>query len=66
MVAVGAGLITTLDLHTPFARWFGYQVLDGLGVGVGFQAGVIVVQNVVERELVPQATSCVQFFQVRD
>ncbi|KAK6956967.1 hypothetical protein Daesc_002249 [Daldinia eschscholtzii] len=63
MVAVGAGLITTLDLHTPFARWFGYQVLDGLGVGVGFQAGVIVVQNVVERELVPQATSCVQFFQ---
>ncbi|KAI1801269.1 MFS general substrate transporter [Daldinia bambusicola] len=63
MVAVGAGLITTLDLHTPFARWFGYQVLDGLGVGVGFQAGVIVVQNVVSRELVPQATSCVQFFQ---
>ncbi|KAI8960439.1 MFS general substrate transporter [Daldinia sp. FL1419] len=63
MVAVGAGLITTLDLHTPFARWFGYQVLDGLGVGVGFQAGVVVVQNVVSRELVPQATSCVQFFQ---
>ncbi|KAF3061437.1 putative HC-toxin efflux carrier TOXA [Daldinia childiae] len=63
MVAVGAGLITTLDLHTPFANWFGYQVLDGLGVGVGFQASVIVVQNVVSRELVPQATSCVQFFQ---
>ncbi|KAI1387496.1 MFS general substrate transporter [Hypoxylon trugodes] len=63
MVAVGAGLITTLDIHTPFARWFGYQVLDGLGVGVGFQAGVVVVQNVVSRELVPQATSSVQFFQ---
>ncbi|OTB09513.1 hypothetical protein M426DRAFT_70740 [Hypoxylon sp. CI-4A] len=63
MVAVGAGLITTFDQHTPFARWFGYQVLDGLGVGVGFQAGVIVVQNVVSRDLVPQATSCVQFFQ---
>ncbi|KAI1777142.1 MFS general substrate transporter [Hypoxylon cercidicola] len=63
MVAVGAGLITTFDLHTPFARWFGFQVLDGLGVGVGFQAGVVVVQNVVSRELVPQATSCVQFFQ---
>ncbi|KAI1662199.1 MFS general substrate transporter [Daldinia decipiens] len=63
MVAVGAGLITTLDLHTPFANWFGYQVLDGLGVGIGFQASVIVVQNVVSRELVPQATSCVQFFQ---
>ncbi|KAI1380392.1 MFS general substrate transporter [Hypoxylon crocopeplum] len=63
MVAVGAGLITTLDLHTPFGQWFGYQVLDGLGVGVGFQAGVVVVQNVVSKDLVPQATSCVQFFQ---
>ncbi|XXG95876.1 hypothetical protein Hte_002148 [Hypoxylon texense] len=63
MVAVGAGLITTFDLRTPFARWFGYQVVDGLGVGVGFQAGVVVVQNVVAREFVPQATSCVQFFQ---
>ncbi|KAI2784276.1 MFS general substrate transporter [Daldinia loculata] len=63
MVAIGAGLITTLDLHTPFANFYGYQVLDGLGVGVGFQASVTVVQNVVSRELVPQATSCVQFFQ---
>lgn len=63
MVAVGAGLITTLDLSTPFARVFGFLVLDGLGTGVGFQAGVVVVQNVVSRELVPQATSCVQFFQ---
>lgn len=63
MVAIGSGLITTLDLHTPFARWFGYQVLDGLGVGVGFQAGVVVVQNVVSKDLVPQATCSVQFFQ---
>ncbi|OTA90555.1 hypothetical protein M434DRAFT_33541 [Hypoxylon sp. CO27-5] len=61
IVAVGAGLLTTLDLHTPFRLWFGYQVLCGLGVGVGFQAGVVVVQNVVSKDLVPQATSCVQF-----
>ncbi|KAI1100595.1 MFS general substrate transporter [Jackrogersella minutella] len=63
MVAVGGGLITTLTPRTPFAAWFGYQVLDGLGTGVGFQAGVVVVQNVVPRDLVSQATSCVQFFQ---
>ncbi|OTA59572.1 MFS general substrate transporter [Hypoxylon sp. EC38] len=58
---LGAGLLTILDLHTPFGLWFGYQVLCGLGVGVGFQAGVVVVQNVVSKDLVPQATSCVQF-----
>ncbi|KAI0839761.1 MFS general substrate transporter [Hypoxylon sp. FL0890] len=66
MIAVSASLIKTLDLHTPFARWFRFHVIDGLGVGVEFQAGVIVVQNVVSKDLVPQATSCVQFFQNLD
>ncbi|KAK6207090.1 hypothetical protein LQW54_007519 [Pestalotiopsis sp. IQ-011] len=63
MLTAGAGLISTFWLDTPFAKWFGYQVLLGLGTGVCFQAGVIVVQNVVPQPLVPQGTACVQFFQ---
>ncbi|KAH7021083.1 major facilitator superfamily transporter [Microdochium trichocladiopsis] len=63
LVAIGAGLITTFNLATPMSQWFGYQVVCGLGIGVGFQAGVLVVQNVVTQELVPQGTACVQFFQ---
>ncbi|KAI0168997.1 MFS general substrate transporter [Hypoxylon sp. FL1284] len=65
MMAIGAGLIAALfDVRTPAPRWFGLQVLTGLGVGVGFQAGVTVVQNAVrDRAFVPQATSCVQFTQ---
>ncbi|KXJ89664.1 major facilitator superfamily domain-containing protein [Microdochium bolleyi] len=63
LVAIGGGLITTFNLSTPMAQWFGYQVVCGLGVGVGFQAGVLVVQNVVTQELIPQGTACVQFFQ---
>ncbi|KAF7542054.1 hypothetical protein G7054_g162 [Neopestalotiopsis clavispora] len=51
MLAAGAGLISTFWLDTPFSKWFGYQVLLGLGTGVCFQA------------LVPQGTACVQFFQ---
>jgi hypothetical protein len=35
----------------------------GLGIGVGFQTGVLVVQNSVSHEWIPQATACVQFFQ---
>jgi hypothetical protein len=35
----------------------------GLGIGVGFQTGVLVVQNNVPHEWIPQATACVQFFQ---
>lgn len=63
LFAAGAGMITTFTLDSPTAAWLGYQVLAGLGVGVGFQLGVLVVQNVLPREDVPVATACVQFFQ---
>lgn len=63
MLTAGAGLITTFWLDTPFAKWFGYQVLFGLGTGICFQTGIIVVQNVLPQELVPQGTASVQFFQ---
>jgi hypothetical protein len=63
MFTVGAGLITTFTLDTPLSQWFGYQVLAGLGIGMGFQTGVLVVQNVLPIADVPVATACVQFFQ---
>ncbi|KAG9235862.1 MFS multidrug transporter-like protein [Amylocarpus encephaloides] len=63
LFALGAGLITTFDLHTPIGKWFGYQVLCGAGIGVGFQSGVLVVQTVLPLSDVPVATACVSFFQ---
>ncbi|KAL0941888.1 MFS toxin efflux pump [Colletotrichum truncatum] len=63
LFSVGSGMITTFDLDTPMREWFGYQVLAGLGIGAGFQIGVLVVQTVLPLEDVPVATACVQFFQ---
>ncbi|KAK4042392.1 major facilitator superfamily domain-containing protein [Parachaetomium inaequale] len=63
LFTVGSGMITTFSLDSPLRVWFGYQVLAGLGIGVGFQTGVLVVQNSVSHEWIPQATACVQFFQ---
>ncbi|KAF3810128.1 Efflux pump roqT [Colletotrichum gloeosporioides] len=63
LFTVGSGLITTFDLDTPMREWFGYQVLAGLGIGAGFQIGVLVVQTVLPLEDVPVATAVVQFFQ---
>ncbi|KAL1836082.1 hypothetical protein VTJ49DRAFT_5605 [Mycothermus thermophilus] len=63
LFAVGSGLITTFSLDSPLRIWFGYQVITGLGIGVGFQTGVLVIQNNVSHEWIPQATACVQFFQ---
>lgn len=63
LFTVGAGMITTFSLDTPLRAWFGYQVLAGLGIGVGFQLGILVVQAVLPQEDIAVATACVQFFQ---
>jgi len=61
--AVGAGMITTFNIDTTLGEWFGYQVLAGAGIGVGFQGGIIAVQTVLPLVDVPVATACVSFFQ---
>jgi trichothecene efflux pump TRI12 len=63
LFSAGAGALVTLDLNTPLREWFGFQVLAGLGIGVGFQLGALVVQTVLGQEDVAVATACVQFFQ---
>ncbi|KAK9440851.1 MFS toxin efflux pump (AflT) [Metarhizium brunneum] len=63
LYTVGSGMITTFDVDTPLRQWFGYQVIAGLGIGAGFQIGVLVVQTVLPQEMVPVGTACVQFFQ---
>lgn len=63
MFAVGAGFITTLDIHSPLKEWFGYQVLAGLGIGAGFQTSILVVQTVLPQDWIPVGTASVQFFQ---
>ena len=63
LFAVGCGMLTTFDTHSPTKVWFGYQVLAGLGVGPGFQVGVLIVQTVLPQEWVPVGSACAQFFQ---
>jgi MFS family permease len=60
---IGAGLITTYDVDTPMPKWFGYQVLAGAGVGVGFQGAITVVQTVLPLSDVPIGTTAVSFCQ---
>lgn len=63
LFAIGAGLITTYNIDTPFAKWFGYQILTGAGIGVGFQGAILVVQTVLPLVDVPVGTACISFFQ---
>jgi len=42
--AAGAGLIYTWDIDTPTSKLIGYQILYGIGVGLGIQQAIVAVQ----------------------
>lgn len=47
-MSIGAGLLSTLQVDSGHAKWIGYQVLFGVGVGVGLQAAFSAAQTAVE------------------
>lgn len=44
---VGSGLIYTFELDTPASKWIGYQIVAGVGIGLGCQIPIIVNQAIV-------------------
>lgn len=63
LMAIGAGLTTTFELHTGQSAWIGYQVLFGLGLGVGMQQPSLAAQTVLSQEDVPLGISLMFFAQ---
>lgn len=56
---VGAGMIYTLGIGSPAGHWIGYQVLVGIGLGLGFQIPIIVAQASVPPEDISAVTAFV-------
>lgn len=46
---IGAGLLTTFTSSTGYAKWISYQVLFGIGIGIGIQQPINVIQTVLDR-----------------
>ena len=63
LMAIGAGLLTTLHPDTSTGKWIGYQILFGAGVGLGLQQAIIAVQTVLHIDDVPTGTAAVIFAQ---
>lgn len=63
LTSIGAGLITTLDVNTPEAKWIGYQILYGYGLGSSTQINNIAVQTVLPRKDVAIGASLMFFGQ---
>jgi len=59
---VGCGLITTLGVHTPFAKWFSFELLTGIGLGAGFALPSLAVQTVLSTGDIPVGTTLCNFF----
>lgn len=59
--SIGAGLITTWSSTTSEAKWAGYQVLYGLGMGIGFTGTSLAVQAALAPQDVPLGIAAVFF-----
>jgi len=62
-MAVGAGLLTTLDVDTPPVQWIIYQILLGLGAGLSFQQSYTALQTVLPQKHVATAIVVLGFTQ---
>ena len=63
LMSVGGGLITTFKTTTNHSNWIGYQVLFGIGVGLGFQQSSVAAQAVLRKKDVSTGSSLMMFTQ---
>ncbi|KAI0195441.1 MFS general substrate transporter [Astrocystis sublimbata] len=61
--AIGGGLLTTWTPHVNSATWIGYQIIFGIGIGLGLQQPLIAVQTALDIKDVPVGTAVVTFMQ---
>ncbi|KAI0142253.1 putative MFS aflatoxin efflux pump [Xylariaceae sp. FL1272] len=64
MMAIGGGLLTTLQIDTSMPKWIGYQVLYGFGLGLGIQAPNLAAQTALPLDDVATGTALMLFNQL--
>lgn len=62
-MSVGAGLITTFTVSSSSAHWIGYQILYGIGLGMGMQQASMTAQTCLPRKDVSMGVSLMFFGQ---
>ncbi|KAK5110233.1 hypothetical protein LTR62_006229 [Meristemomyces frigidus] len=63
VLPVGAGLVYAWGVDTPSRKWIGYQVIFGIGTGLGMQAGSLAAQTTLSEKDVPIGVSLMFFWQ---
>ena len=57
--SIGVGLLFTLTIGSSSAKWIGYQVIAGLGLGLGFQVPVSAVQATLPQIDIPSGSAMI-------
>ena len=63
VMPVGAGMISTWKVDAGHGEWIGFQVLYGLGLGLGMQQAQLAAQTVLKRVDVPTGMALIVFMQ---
>lgn len=63
MTSVGAGLLTTLNGDSGSGKWIGYQIIYGIGGGLGYQQGISAAQTVLSEADITIGTALMVFVQ---
>ncbi|KAJ2901032.1 putative MFS multidrug transporter [Zalerion maritima] len=63
LVTVGCGLLSTLSSSTPTGEWVGYQIIAGVGRGLGLQMAMIAIQAALPPSEIPTGTALLIFSQ---
>ncbi|CAI7676396.1 unnamed protein product [Penicillium pancosmium] len=63
LLTVGSGLCTTFQVQTSNEKWIGYQIIIGIGAGVGFQQCINALQTVLPLHDIPIGIAIITFSQ---
>ncbi|KAF5511141.1 Efflux pump roqT [Colletotrichum siamense] len=63
LIAVGAGLLSTLRVHSVAGQWISFQVIAGLGIGASTQQAAVAVQSTLAEGDIAIGVAVVLFFQ---
>ncbi|KIW07220.1 uncharacterized protein PV09_02079 [Verruconis gallopava] len=63
IMTVGTGMIHTWKVDSGHNEWIGYQVLLGIGIGMGMQQSNLAVQTVLQHRDVPTGSALIFFCQ---
>lgn len=63
VLSIGVGLLTTLEVDSGPAMRFGYQIIVGIGMGLGWQQAIVTGQTVLGLDDIPIGTTVIFFSQ---